>query len=140
LHRTASEVNSVQKNARVDTCIQVLLWTLIAAVLHQTASEVNSVQKNARVDICIQVLLWTLIAAVLHRTASEVNSVQKNARVDTCIQVLLLLLLLLFTAIGFSPGGSSPYTSTNNTNGHINIHKNNNTKETVHNYKTKYIQ
>jgi hypothetical protein len=30
-----------------------------------------------------------------------------------------LLLLLLFTAIGFSPGGSSPYTSTHNTNGHI---------------------
>jgi hypothetical protein len=29
------------------------------------------------------------------------------------------LLLLLFTAIGFSPGGSSPYTSTHNTNGHI---------------------
>jgi hypothetical protein len=33
--------------------------------------------------------------------------------------LLLLLLLLLFTAIGFSPGGSSPYTSTYNTNGHI---------------------
>jgi uncharacterized lipoprotein YehR (DUF1307 family) len=32
---------------------------------------------------------------------------------------LLLLLLLLFTAIGFSPGGSSPYTSTHNTNGNI---------------------
>jgi hypothetical protein len=29
------------------------------------------------------------------------------------------LLLLLFTAIGFSPGGSGPYTSTHNTNGHI---------------------
>jgi hypothetical protein len=27
-----------------------------------------------------------------------------------------LSLLLLFTAIGFSPGGSSPYTSTHNTN------------------------
>jgi hypothetical protein len=54
--------------------------------------------------------------------------------------VLLLLLLLLFTAIEFSPGGSSPYTSTNNKNGHINIHKNNNTKQTIHNYKTKYIQ
>jgi hypothetical protein len=26
-------------------------------------------------------------------------------------------ILLLFTAIGFSPGGSSPYTSTHNTNG-----------------------
>jgi hypothetical protein len=34
-------------------------------------------------------------------------------------RVLLLLLLLLFTAIGFSPGGSSPYTSTHNTNGNI---------------------
>jgi hypothetical protein len=34
-------------------------------------------------------------------------------------KILLLLLLLLFTAIGFSPGGSSPYTSTHNTNGHI---------------------
>jgi hypothetical protein len=31
-------------------------------------------------------------------------------------KLLLLLLLLLFTAIGFSPGGSSPYTSTHNTN------------------------
>jgi hypothetical protein len=55
----------------------------------------------------------------------------------TCVQlfiktVLLLLLLLLFTAIKFSPGG--------NTNGHINIHKNNNTKQTIRNYKTKYIQ
>jgi uncharacterized lipoprotein YehR (DUF1307 family) len=30
-----------------------------------------------------------------------------------------VVLLLLFTAIGFSPGGSSPYTSTHNTNGHI---------------------
>jgi hypothetical protein len=29
------------------------------------------------------------------------------------------LLLLLFTAIGFSPGGSSPYTITHNTSGHI---------------------
>jgi hypothetical protein len=29
------------------------------------------------------------------------------------------LLLLLFTAIGVSPGGSSPYTSTHNTNMHI---------------------
>jgi hypothetical protein len=46
----------------------------------------------------------------------------------------------LFTAVGFSPGGSSPYTSTHNTDGHINIHKNNNTKQTIHNYKTKYIQ
>jgi hypothetical protein len=55
-----------------------------------------------------------------------------------CIPFILLLLLLLFTAIGFSPGGSSPYTSTHNTNGHI--HKNNNTKQTIHNYKTKYIQ
>jgi hypothetical protein len=33
--------------------------------------------------------------------------------------LLLLLLLLLFTAIGFSPGGSSPYTSTHNTNGNM---------------------
>jgi hypothetical protein len=37
----------------------------------------------------------------------------------------------LFTAIGFSPGGSSPYTSAHYTNGHINIHKNNNTKQTT---------
>jgi hypothetical protein len=29
------------------------------------------------------------------------------------------VLLLLFTAIGFSPGGSSPYASTHNTNVHI---------------------
>jgi hypothetical protein len=33
--------------------------------------------------------------------------------------LLLLLLLLLYTAIGFSPGGSSPYTSTHNTNGNL---------------------
>jgi hypothetical protein len=32
---------------------------------------------------------------------------------------MLLLLLLLFTAIGFSPGDSSPYTSTHKTNGNI---------------------
>jgi hypothetical protein len=30
--------------------------------------------------------------------------------------IYLFLLLLLFTAIGFSPGDSSPYTSTHNTN------------------------
>jgi hypothetical protein len=28
----------------------------------------------------------------------------------------IYIILLLFTAIGFSPGGSSPYTSTHNTN------------------------
>jgi hypothetical protein len=56
------------------------------------------------------------------------------------LKLLLLLLLLLFTEIGVSPGGSSPYTSTHNTNGHINIHKSNNTIQTIHNYKTKYIQ
>jgi hypothetical protein len=33
--------------------------------------------------------------------------------------IIILLLLLLFTAIGFSPGGSGPYTSTHNTNGNI---------------------
>jgi hypothetical protein len=36
-----------------------------------------------------------------------------------CFCNTVLLLLLLFTAIGFSPGGSSPYTSTHNTNGNI---------------------
>jgi hypothetical protein len=35
------------------------------------------------------------------------------------ILLLLLLLLLLYTAIGFSPGGSSPYISTHNTNGKL---------------------
>jgi hypothetical protein len=82
--------------------------------------------------------------------------------ISPCIFILLLLLLLLllvllfFTAIGFSPGGSSPYTSTHtiqmfspggsspytsthNTNGHISIHRNNNKIQTIHNYKTKYI-
>ena len=41
------------------------------------------------------------------------------------IPKLLLLLLLLLTAIEFSLGGSSPYTSTDQTN---NIHKRNNIK------------
>jgi hypothetical protein len=35
------------------------------------------------------------------------------------IGFLLLLLLSLYTAIGFSPGGNSPYTSTHNTNGKL---------------------
>jgi hypothetical protein len=41
----------------------------------------------------------------------------------TCFDLVRcnLLLLLLFTAIGFSPSGSSPYTSTHNTNGHIDL-------------------
>jgi hypothetical protein len=43
--------------------------------------------------------------------------------------VLLLLLLLLLTAIELSLSGSSPYTSTDRTN--KNIHKRNNTKNTV---------
>jgi hypothetical protein len=34
----------------------------------------------------------------------------------TNLKIFIILLLLLFTAIGFSPGGSSPYTSTHNTN------------------------
>jgi hypothetical protein len=46
--------------------------------------------------------------------------------VSYIIIIIIYLLLLLLTAIGFSPDGSSPYTSTHNTNGHINIHKNNN--------------
>jgi hypothetical protein len=50
-----------------------------------------------------------------------------------------VVLTLVHTIQMFSSGGSSPYTSTHNTNGHINIHKNNNTKQTTHNYKTKYI-
>jgi hypothetical protein len=37
----------------------------------------------------------------------------------SCTDLLLLLLLLLYTAIGFSPGGSSPYTGTQNTNGKL---------------------
>jgi hypothetical protein len=51
-----------------------------------------------------------------------------------------VVLTLVHTIQMFSPGGSSPYTSTHNTNGHMNIHKNNNTKQTIHNYKTNYIQ
>jgi hypothetical protein len=50
-----------------------------------------------------------------------------------------VILTLVHTIQMFSPGGSSPYTSTHNTNGHINIHKCNNTKQTISNYKTKYI-
>jgi len=45
------------------------------------------------------------------------------------IETLLLLLLLLLTATELSLGGSSPYTSTDKTN--KNIHKGNNTKNTV---------
>ena len=43
-----------------------------------------------------------------------------------------LLLLLLSTAIEFSLGGSSSYTSTDKTN---NIHKRNNTKHSKYRYK-----
>jgi len=43
---------------------------------------------------------------------------------------LLLLLLLLFNAIEFSQGGSSPYTSADKT------HKRNNTKTQYKQYKT----
>ena len=42
------------------------------------------------------------------------------------VDTLLLLLLLLFTANGFSIGGSSPYSSTDKTN--TNTHKRKNTK------------
>jgi hypothetical protein len=47
-----------------------------------------------------------------------------------------VVLTLVHTIQMFSPGGSSPYTSTHNTNEHINIHKSNNTKQIIHNYKT----
>jgi hypothetical protein len=57
-----------------------------------------------------------------------------------CFHPVAVVLTPVHTIQMFSPGGSSPYTSTHNTNGHINIHKSNNTKQTIHNYKTKYIQ
>ena len=46
---------------------------------------------------------------------------------------LLLLLLLLLTAVEFSLGGSSPYTSTDKIN---NIHKRNSKKTQYKQYKT----
>jgi len=59
-----------------------------------------------------------------------------------CIFILIIncsiLLLLLFTAIQFSVGGSSPYTVAERTN--KNIHKQNNTKTRYKQYKTQYIQ
>jgi hypothetical protein len=51
---------------------------------------------------------YLVVAEVRERLAVSKQAAQKF--------LLLLLLLLLFTAIGFSPGGSSPYTSTHNTN------------------------
>jgi len=45
--------------------------------------------------------------------------------------LLLLLLLLLFTAIEFSPGGSSPYISTEKTNKNKTL-----IKETIENHST----
>ena len=59
-------------------------------------------------------------------------SIMKVQRAVPWIDPLLLLLLLL-TAVVFSPGGSSPYTSTDKTN---NIHKRNNTKTQYKQYKT----
>jgi hypothetical protein len=48
---------------------------------------------------------------------------------------LLLLLLLLFTAVEFSPGGSSPYTSTEKIqNETIQKHSTNNTKHSQYKY------
>jgi hypothetical protein len=49
----------------------------------------------------------------------------------------IVLLLILLSAIQFSLGGSSPYTSTDKTN---NIHKRNNTKTQYKQYKTQKIQ
>jgi hypothetical protein len=49
-----------------------------------------------------------------------------HSPVHIIYRLLLLLLLLLFTAIEFSLGGSSPYTSPDNTN--KNKYKRNNTK------------
>jgi hypothetical protein len=51
----------------------------------------------------------------LHLTSITLNG---EKLITQCFRNFILL-LLLFTAIGFSPGGSSPYTSTHNTNGHI---------------------
>ena len=58
-------------------------------------------------------------------------------------ETLLLLLLLLFTAIEFSLGGSSPYTSTDETR--INTHERNNKNHIINNtkhskYKYTYYQ
>jgi hypothetical protein len=82
-------------------------------------------------------LLWLLdtVLQLMSGRGSSVSSLEViNAWSSTSVPPnvsvlsLLLLILLLFTEIGLTPGGSSPYTSTHNT------------KQTIHNYKTKYIQ
>jgi hypothetical protein len=54
------------------------------------------------------------------------------------VLLLLLLLLLLFTAIGFSPGGSSPYTSSDETMKITQHNKNKNYKTKISTHKTKH--
>jgi hypothetical protein len=52
-------------------------------------------------------------------TPSVIDILTRRVKNDE--MCLLFSLIYLFTVIGFSPGGSSPYTSTHNTNGHINF-------------------
>jgi len=63
----------------------------------------------------------------------------KEGLLGTNLLLLLLLLLLLFTAVEFSLGGSSPYTSTDKTNKNIlnetiQKHSTNNTKHSQYKY------
>ena len=50
---------------------------------------------------------------------------------------IIIIIIIIITAIQFSLGGSSPYTSTDKTN---NIHKRNNTKTQYKQYKTQQIE
>jgi hypothetical protein len=42
-----------------------------------------------------------------------------DTRMKFAVSITRIIILLSYTAIGFSPGGSSPYTSTHNTNGKL---------------------
>ena len=52
---------------------------------------------------------------------------------EVIIIIVIIIITYLLTAIEFSLGGSSPYTSTDKTN---NTHKQNNTKTQYRQYKT----
>jgi uncharacterized protein YpmB len=52
---------------------------------------------------------------------------------EIIIIIIIIVIVIIITAIEFSLGGSSPYTSTDKTN---NIHERNNTKTQYKQYKT----
>jgi hypothetical protein len=56
--------------------------------------------------------LWLCIKPVVIKTSARHKDKAKTYYYNSVTYTIILL--LLFTAIGFSPGGSSPYTSTYN--------------------------